>query len=849
MKNSIKIKEQFLADRDEVFREHDKHKDAFKFCVRYSLLVEEYVYRILAGRKFNFVIASLGSFSRRELAPFSDIDMMIITKSVEENEAEIKSAVTELWDCGIEVSHTVREFEDIKHFLKEDLHAFTQFFETRYLLGRKDIYGEWNQLLFEQITDKDKFNLINEFFQDTKERYSKYGASPKVLEPNIKFSAGCLRDIHLIEWMYALKNDMLLSEQSESTQTEKFLTHLKMNKVVNSKEITRILEAYKVILNARIYLHKFNDRDNDRLEFSYQEKIANALEIGWHDYMKEFFKSTSNINRFSRTMRKRFEEQISKPISEYLTINLDEDFTLKGKVISINSDKLLSLPEMMRSFYYRGLHDGRFDENLRSLIIESVNEYEETQAEELSSSVFFREILKLPRNVGKTLQTMNELGLLGAFLTQFKDLVGFFQPGVYHCYTADEHTLIALRNIEHVAEKDEHLGVIYENLVKKDLLYLAVLFHDIAKPISVAGHEIIGCEIAANIMEKLGYALNEINLVKFLVRHHLTMEQVAFRRNLNDGSTLDNFSSLFNSLLSLDMLYILTYGDLSAVSPVIWTKWKSDLLYELYSKTYEMLKTRISGEELLYSDTLQIMNGINEMTDDSTKDHVESINDVGYLSFYSQREINKHAEEIAKGSKITVFFNNDGQFTTVTVITKDFDSLLSRLCGALAINDVNILDARIFTRNDGIVIDSFNVSDFRTHKQIDKTRFDKIRNDLTIAIDDDPYISREFEKMKSRWWRIENKFFKRKGKTNIEFEDHDNFTIIDVFSPDRLGLLYRITQKMNEMGISIYFAKIATHSDDVVDAFYILDRNGKKVSKNDYDMIKHELLSTINDLL
>ncbi|MCF8432694.1 MAG: [protein-PII] uridylyltransferase, partial [Melioribacteraceae bacterium] len=432
MKNSIKIKEQFLADRDEVFREHDKHKDAFKFCVRYSLLVEEYVYRILAGRKFNFVIASLGSFSRRELAPFSDIDMMIITKSVEENEAEIKSAVTELWDCGIEVSHTVREFEDIKHFLKEDLHAFTQFFETRYLLGRKDIYGEWNQLLFEQITDKDKFNLINEFFQDTKERYSKYGASPKVLEPNIKFSAGCLRDIHLIEWMYALKNDMLLSEQSESTQTEKFLTHLKMNKVVNSKEITRILEAYKVILNARIYLHKFNDRDNDRLEFSYQEKIANALEIGWQDYMKEFFKSTSNINRFSRTMRKRFEEQISKPISEYLTINLDEDFTLKGKVISINSDKLLSLPEMMRSFYYRGLHDGRFDENLRSLIIESVNEYEETQAEELSSSVFFREILKLPRNVGKTLQTMNELGLLGAFLTQFKDLVGFFQPGVYH---------------------------------------------------------------------------------------------------------------------------------------------------------------------------------------------------------------------------------------------------------------------------------------------------------------------------------------------------------------------------------------------------------------------------------
>jgi [protein-PII] uridylyltransferase len=380
-------------------------------------------------------------------------------------------------------------------------------------------------------------------------------------------------------------------------------------------------------------------------------------------------------------------------------------------------------------------------------------------------------------------------------------------------------------------------------------LFLAILFHDIAKPISLSGHEIIGAEIANSIMERLGYGLEEIETVQFLVHHHLTMEQVAFRRNLNDSSTLNNFALLFSNSELLDLLYLVTYADLSAVSQVVWTQWKSDLLNELYRKTKTMLDERITGHDLLSYNLQEIISGSEIYTEDSFKDHIESINDLSYLHHFSTEEINQHIEEIEKGSPVSVFFKKEDAFTVITIITRDSEALLSRMCGALSINDLNIHDAKIFTRKDGIVIDSFNVSDFRTNGTIEEERFPKITNDLHLAVENELQITKEFSQIKSKWWRIENKLFKRKGKIKISFEKHDKYTIIDVYSPDRLGLLYQITKKMNELGLSIYFAKISTKADDVVDSFYILDRNRKKISVDSFELITHELTETIEEML
>ncbi|QQS36386.1 MAG: HD domain-containing protein [Ignavibacteriales bacterium] len=853
---SAKIKSEFVEKKEKLFSENYVQKNALAFSIKYSLLVEEFIRKLCGKEKFNFTLASAGSFSRRELSPYSDIDLMFITESVEENSEQISKLVTLFWDNGLEASHTVREFNDIERYINSDLHTFTQFFETRYLLGSSVIYEKWNKHIFSVLNDETTPKLLRDLIDDMSDRWDKYGDSPKVLEPNLKLSAGGLRDLQSIEWMFMLKHNILLNKQIEKTQAEIFIDEIKHFDYTTPNECRRLIDSYNLLISVRNLLHIISEQKNDRFEFLHQQKIASMFYQGDYalqQFMREYFRATNVINRFAKALIKKFNESISYTLPDSFSIDLDDSYSIKGKTISSVKNEGLTFSDILRACYYRGLHGAHFDEKLRSLIVEKIENDEEADADDPGSSVFFREILKLPKNVGQTLSIMNELGILAAFLPEFKDLVGFLQHGVYHCYTADEHTLITIKNVEKLEKENSSLGKIFTALKEKEILYLALIFHDIAKPVDISGHEIIGAEMAATVMYRLGYSEEEIDMVTFLVRNHLLMEQIAFRRNLNDPETLNNFTSKFTSVRELDLLYLVTFADLSAVNPAVWTSWKSDLLAELYRKAKAMLEEQMSGEELLISSTYiahkEISKHSKNISESHVQEHFDSINDIAYASQFSEKEIARHIEEIRKGNIISVLFNELNDFTNITVITKDFPSLLSRLCGVLSINDANIHDAKIFTRKDGIVIDTFNVTEFRTHKMIDKDRYARIEQDFESVVTGMLQLNQEFTKMKSRWWRIESKFFKRTGKVKIVFEKHEKYTIIDVFSPDRLGFLYQVTNKMNELGLIIYFAKISTKGDDIVDSFYVLDRKGKKISPNDYQFIIAELTETISQML
>ncbi len=850
------IKNKFFTRRSELFAEHYKQIDSLKFSKEYSFLVEEVIREIAGLDKYNFVLASAGSFSRRELSPHSDIDLIFIAESVEQNSQEISDLVTRFWDNGIEVSHTVRDFSDIMKYLNDDLHTFTQFFETRFLLGSEEIYNKWNQALLSIITDDIKADVLRRMIDEFDERYKKHGDSPKVLEPNVKLSAGGLRDLQAVEWMYIFRNKTLINKQEETTQIEAFIKILREQQIVSSEEAMRLLGSYKLLLTIRNLLHLNSKQRTDRFEFPNQLKIAKLYgfdEGHLADFMKIYFKAAITLNRFSKTIIKQYYDENLAALPDSLAITLDDDFELKGNIISQRSKNELSLSDILRVFYYRGLHTARFDKTLRSYIIEKMESSDDFSWQEGESSVFFREILKLPKNIGATLASMNELSVLGALIPEFKDLNGFLQHGVYHCYTADEHTIVAIQNIEKLANQNSQLGRIFYRTKEKEILFLGLLFHDIAKPINISGHEIIGAEMASSIMYKLGYSEEEVDMVSFLVRNHLVMEQTAFRRNLNDPETLNNFSSRINSIEQLELLYLLTYADLSAVNPAVWTSWKSELLSELYRKTRAMIEEKISGEELLHSSTYIIPKEISKhseaISESHVIDHFDSIEDAAYSHNFSAEEIAIHVEEINKGNSLSILFKELNGFTSITVITKDFPSLLSKICGVLAINDVNIHDAKIFTKKDGTVIDTFNVTDFRSHSKISASRHAKIESDMELAINGILQLSKEVASLKSKWWRIESKLFKKTGQVKIAFENHEKYTIIDVHSPDRLGFLYHVTTKMNELGLNIYFAKIATQGDLIVDAFYVLGRNNRKISPNDFEFIKAELTAAITKIL
>jgi len=850
------LKKIFHSRRDELFAANSKQADAIRFSKEYSLLIEEFVRAVAGTEKYNFTVASSGSFSRREFSPCSDIDIIFIAESVEENAKEISELVTKFWDNGLEVSHTVRDFSDIHKYKLSDLHTFTQFFETRYLLGSEKIYNNWNEELVKTLNEDLKADLMKRLIEDSNERHKKYGDSPKILEPNLKLSAGGLRDLQLVEWMFIFSRKELFNKQQEATQIETFLNILKENKITSVDECNRVLSSYKLILSVRNLMHLEFKQKHDRFEFSEQIRIAKIYgfeEDSLTDFMRIYFNAAVILNRFSKSMIKKLYDETFISLPDSLTINLDDDFEIKGKIISMRKNEALTMSDILRAFYYRGLHSARFDESLRSHIIDKFESVDKYQIQENESSVFFREILKLPKNVGQTLYVMNELGVLGAFMHEFKELNGFLQHGVYHSYTADEHTLIAIQNVEKLANENSQLGRIYNKLKDKEKLFLGLLLHDIAKPINISGHEIIGAELTSSIMYRMGYSEQETNTVSFLVLNHLYMEQTAFRRNLNDPETLNSFTSRFNSIEELDQLYLLTYADLSAVNPVVWTSWKSELLAELYRKTKAMLEEKISGEELLISTTYAIPKEISKyspnISEELVQDHIESIDDIGYSHHFAAEEIARHIEEINKGSSVSVLFSDSNGYTGITVITRDFPSLLSKLCGVLTVNDINIHDAKIFTRKDGIVIDTFNVTSFSSHKKLEVESYGKIEEDMNLVVKGLMQLSKEIASLKTKWWRIENKLFKKKGNVKIAFENHERYTIIDVHSPDRLGFLYHVTSKMNELGLNIFFAKISTQGDEIVDAFYVLDRNSKKISPNDYEFIKNELTSAIDKLL
>ena len=849
-------KEIFLALKEEFFQKTFLNKGALKASMEFSLLVEEQIHKLALGKNYEFALVSAGSFSRRELSPFSDIDLMFITQSVNKDKAEIIKLVQKFWDNGIDVSHTVREFSDIKKFQESDIHTFTQLFETRLLLGSEKVYNEWNESLFSTLKEQNQKKIIEDLINDINDRYHKYGESAKTLEPNVKLSPGGLRDFQAVEWMYIVLSKTLLNKQSEITQAEAFLELIRSNDIISQTEAKILLESYNRILYARNLTHVLANQKNDRFEFNAQKKaasMASSDEDALTIFMREHFAAANAIQRFLIAMIKYFEDAVALSKKVVIKIELDDDFYLLGKKIILKNSIELNLSIILRAFYYVAVHEAYFDEKFRRNIIEYVQNHSAQEGFEAESSVFFREILKLDKNVGSTLFAMNQYEVLGLFLPAFKELNGYVQHGVYHCFTTDEHTLYTIKNVEKLAEDTSMLGRIFKNLDDREILYLGLLFHDIAKPVNIAGHEILGVEITSSILFTLGYSEQEIDRITLLVRYHLLMEQIAFRRNLNDPETLNNFTSKFKSTYELDLLYLVTYADLSAVNPAVWTSWKSELLSELYRKSRSMLAEQITGEELLMSGSYVVPGEISKhsqvISDEHVQEHMDSITDVSYIYQFTDKEIAAHIEEIQKGVSVSTSFKELDSFTNVTVITMDFPSLLSKICGVLSINDANIHDAKIFTRRDGVVIDTFNVTDFRTHQKLDPARYGKITKDMNAVISGILKLNVEFAKMKSRWRRLEDKLFKRSGKVKIVFEEHEKYTIIDVFSPDKLGFLYQVTTKMNELGLVIYFAKISTREDDIVDSFYVLDRNGKKIPSYDQEFVKIELSETINKML
>lgn len=868
MKENVQgVLDRLNSRREEARKLHRSGGKGSEVSLALTVAIDEAIKEAVesAGSGENLAAVAVGGYGRAELCPQSDIDVLFIVGHGIEASFLAQRVMHFLWDVGLNIGHSVRNIPQVLETHKTDHDSWAAALEHRYVAGSRELFTKLSKAIRDFVSNSDDKSFVISTLDGIKFRQKKYGTSISILEPNIKNSAGGLRDIHAILWMFRALYPEYLPEpifEPKELAVIDFIGKLLRNGIINELQYNHTRDAFEFILRARQSLHYQSSALNDLLDFEIQKKVAADLgyEEGMHSegvesFMRDYFRQARKIYRLNQILSDKIAATQKSPSAPADVRHLDDDYSLVQGKISFRRDVGRDTVRLFNAFRHKASTGLHFDENVHEALAKELDAFSKAEFRNSSEAAsIFRSILLSDKNVAFTLKSMNELGILGRYLPEFGRLIGFFQHNVYHFYTADEHTLTAIENLENVGESDPELGELLKRVKRRDALHLGILFHDIAKPISIGKHEIIGVDVAEHALGRIGFG-DVVEDVCFLVRNHLKMEQVAFRRNIGDPETVFSFTRIFSNAEQLTMLYLLTFADLSAVNPGVWTKWKGQLLHELYRKSHRIIVESLDARAVQSIQDEQraqrqdgIMKDLPVNKSEAVRKHFSGIKNDLYTVVFDDSEILEHIEAIdSRFDLVSLRFNQHQGYTDVTIIANDAPFQLARFCASLSANDANIVDANIFTREDGVIIDRFKVFDNITGHNLTETQLAKIETDLkgVLAGQTDP--DRLFERHKARWQRKLKNAVNPNIKVAVQTSETTDFTLIEVFAPDSLGFLYKVTSAISSAGLSIHFAKIATRVDGIVDTFYVLRTDGTKPSQLELDKLRTNILQMVQD--
>ncbi|MCK9408455.1 MAG: HD domain-containing protein [Bacteroidetes bacterium] len=832
------IKEFFTQEYDNIFRFHRSGAGGLDVASELTQLVDATLSKLWnelpEPSREAFAVVALGGYGRCEMAPHSDVDVMVLFENEQAKVANAETAqkfLHSLWNLGFDVGHSVRTINDCLNLYQTDVDVWASVLESRYVCGSSTVMNDYTDAFIDAVKKKDDRKFVSAVIAGVDDRHKKYEHSVKLLEPNLKNSAGGIRDLHSLVWIYRSTDASFFTNtpfHHNGSGCIALFRQLLNNWSISVEEHEECVRAFDGILRLRNELHYFSGTQNDIMEFSKQLEIAQALGYkrpspveSVEQCMREYFLHARTLYRLNKRLINLFR---SNSTSTFWSLRreevLDDLYKIKERQLALRDARapLKSPADVAKGFFWCGFHSIELNPVLHAQFQSLSRDQTFFRTDDNATAKAFLDILRLPSNVAVTLQMMNENDILGSLIPEWGNLVAFFQHSVYHYYTTDAHTLIALEHAEQLQQSDNILGRAFRSLSHREILYLAIIFHDIAKPIGVQGHEITGVDIWKLVQLRFGFP-DEDDDVAFLIRNHLAMEQVAFRRNIDDPATIKEFASMFARPEQLDLLFVLTYSDLSAVNKNVWSQWKEMLLQDLYMRTRRFLTATEEGTIAATS------------------------------SPYTSEEYSKFETDVATLDTVSVLYKHEDAHSIVTVITRDAEFLLSTVCGVLAANDANIFDAQIYTRPDGIVIDTFRLVDAATKLPLTKDQEISIAEDLKNVLLKSITLESLFARYHRRWRRRAKPLFHPNVRIDTVFHESGKHTIIDVYAPDMTGFLYKITEIFSRNGLQIDLAKLATRGDGIVDAFYVT-KNGKPISSEaEKQYLRGEILHTINQLM
>jgi len=837
-KNKEKLITRFLKGKEPSFLE--RHAELLDDYFRESYIRSAIGPQIRVDKN-PYALIALGGYGRKEQCIHSDVDLLLLFKKKIPEEAKglIQEVFYPLWDLGLDVSYAIRSLKECSSLASQDFEVLTSLVDARFLCGISSPYSDLMDRLRDKVLRRHRRAYIDWLAERNKSRHARFGDSTYLLEPNLKEGHGGLRDYHAMLWVARALYDI-----SEPRDLE-FFGHL------SHDEFHALDEALSFIRMVRNWLHHLSGRKCDQLYFEYQIRLARSLGFRQEDGqqgVERFLGSLHGqmvfvkrqhltflrkaVNAKKRAGRKKALRRVLTPgivvVQEGLDFEspeaiLDNSHLLVG---IFEKSALLGLPltaganRLVGEFLY--LVDERFKRSRK--VVKSLEH-----------------VLVAPDRTFNVLNEMLNAGMMAALVPEVKGIISRIQYDEYHVYPVDKHLLRAVQTLKRFRDaeldgEEAFYGTLFQEIRSPRLLFWAALFHDIGK--GEHGHEdhsSRGEEIVRHVFTRMGFADKDIETISSLVRQHLLLAHTASRRDINDEKVVVQCAKRFRDVEHLKMLYLLTVADSKATGPKAWNEWKATLLKELFLKVAHVLKTgelaSPAAAEVIEKKRQAVFEGAPSMPRNALEtlfDHMSP----RYLLYTPSKKILRHMElhhRLGHDPFVMEVETKKGKdYRTVTICAKDFPGLFSTIAGVFTLNSIDILSAQIYTWRNHIALDIFRVK-APPDPLMEEDTWARVNKDLRAALSGELALAEALDQKGKDYQSLERVLPRQSDEVIIDNESSDFFTIIEVYTHDRLGLLYKITNALYRLRLDIWVAKIATKADQVVDVFYVRDFDGQKV--------------------
>ncbi|MEE9523292.1 MAG: [protein-PII] uridylyltransferase [Thermodesulfovibrionales bacterium] len=777
-------------------------------------------------KETSFAVFATGSYGRDELCPYSDVDILLFSESLK-NSANATGFLYKLWDKGLQISHSFRTPKDCLREAFSDVQIRTSMLEARFVCGNADLRSIYNEEVIQTLRGRKKNQYISAKLREINERRQRHGNSPFMLQPNVKESRGGLRDVHSAIWL--------------SSVLFKFDRFQNLKELLYKEDYKKFLKAYDFLIKLRFVIHMLSRRKNDRLLFEIQEDAAEMLGIkrskkftAVERMMRYYFMKSGAVSTFSDRIFSICGEKLTLKRGGFRVKKYNDDFWISKKRIIVKRDNLFKKrPEkMMEAFDIYARTGFEFSDHLTDKIKRNIIYIDDKVRKSRKMIELFFSVLRSER-ISKSLRIMHETGVLGKFIPEFGSLRYLLVNNYYHEYPVDEHSLTCVDRLESIDRtRDEsirYLSEIYRRIRRKDLLYLSLLLHDIGK-VKGRYHESEGYKDIKKVSDRLDLDVKSREFIEQLVKNHILMSNMAFKHDIESPDVIAYFAEKVMTEEVLDAIYLITYADMASVSSNYWTEWRASILHELYVRTKDYLNgIRVEREEYIRNiyDSCENVDGVSDFIE-VMPEHYFISSPIGKI----RNESVLYKNAVNDGFAMYIEDQNDGT-SEVTLSVRDRRGIFSDIVSVFAVRKLNIIEARLFTTNDGFVIDRIRISNWKDLWWEGMNEL--IEADLRNTI------------LNGKKHVFKDSYIKKRGIESFIEADNErgrDYTVVEVMAPDREGFLYEVTKILSKKGVNIISGKIYTEQEIANDVFYV-NMDGNKLNSDLIYQIVGELWENI----